>query len=724
MHGFGRGDIMTHFMKYALIFILAAVVCCAQGVISTVAGNGTDGYSGDNGLALNAAMRPNGVTVDAAGNIYIADLSKSVIRKVDTAGIITTVAGFDGEKTQFSGDNGLAIQASIYISSNHNGLAVDSAGNLYIADDGHQRIRKVDTNGIITTVAGNGKQNYSGDGVPATSSSLYRPSGVAVDKAGNIYIADTNNARIRRVDMNGIITTVAGNGGFGYAGDNGPATAATLFYPMDVALDTAGNIYIADQNADVIRKVDAITGIITTVAGDGNVQQPNGDGDGGLATNAVLDGPYSVAVDGAGNMYIAEYAPHRVRKVDTSGIITTAVGAVSTGNLGDGGPPTSAQIVPAGLAVDSAGNYYIADEGHNRIRKVTIGARVPGLLASVPSLYFSETAGGNTANAQIATVYTTGSVPLGFSVAASTTSGGDWLKVTSPAVKTPAEFTVSINSQSAPNTYKGNIVLTPTAPDLPTVTIPVTYLVTTTPPARPAISSVVNAAGYQNSIAPNTFASVKGTNLASTTDTWDKAISNGQLPSSLDGVTVLFDGKPGYVSYISSTQINVLVPDITATTQTSVVVSNSGAKTTSIFNTPAAKNSPAFFPWPNNQAVATHQDYSYAVKNGTFSTLPTVAAKPGDVIVLWGTGFGATNPPYLLGYDTPGDQTYSTSAAPTLTINNIPATVYGVALAPGFAGLYQIAIQVPPDLGNGDWPVLANVDGVQSPTGIVLTVQQ
>ena len=719
---------MTHPMKFALIFILAALVCRAQGIITTVAGNGTNAYAGDGGPAAIASMHPNGVTVDAAGNIYIADLSKSVIRKVTTDGIINTVAGFAGEKTAFSGDGGLATSASIYISSNHDGLAVDGAGNLYIADDGHHRIRKVDTNGIVTTVAGNGKQNYSGDGVAATSTSLYRPSGVAVDKAGNIYIADTNNARIRKVDGNGIITTVAGNGGFGYAGDGGLATAATLFSPMDVALDAAGNIYIADQDANVIRKVDVVTGIITTVAGNGNAQGPTGDG--GRATNAIVYGPYGVAVDGAGNIYIAEYNAHSVRKVDPLGTITTAVGAISTSaGLGDGGPPTSAQVVPAGLAVDSSGNYYIADEGHNRIRKVTLGAHVPGILASVPSLYFSATTGSNTPaqntpDPQIITVYTTGSVPLGFSVSASTSSGGDWLKVTSPGGATPVELTVTANSQPSAATYSGQIVLTPTAPNRPTVTIPVTYLITNTPPARPVISSVVNAAGYQNSVAPNTFASILGTNLASTRDDWNSAITNAQLPSSLDGVTVTFDGIPGYVSYVSPTQINVLVPNIHSQTLTSVVVSNSGAKVANVFNTPASQYSPAFFPWPNNQVVASHQDYTYAVKIGTFSTLSTVAAKPGEIIILWTNGLGASTPAAPLGYATPSDQTYSTSTAPTVTVGGIAATVYGAALAPGFGGLYQIAIQVPPSLGNGDWPVVASIGGFQSPTGIVITVQQ
>src|ERR1700733_11441053 len=211
-------------MRRILPIILAApLLAWSQGVITTVAGNGTNASTGDGGPATSASFHPNGVTVDKAGNIYIADLAASVIRKVNTAGIISTVAGFPQEKTQFSGDGGPATSASIYISSNHNGLAVDGAGNLYIADDGHHRIRKVSPSGIITTVAGTGKTNFSGDGGPATSATLYRPSGVAVDSAGNVYIADTQNARIRKVDTSGNISTVAGNGAIGYSGDGGPA---------------------------------------------------------------------------------------------------------------------------------------------------------------------------------------------------------------------------------------------------------------------------------------------------------------------------------------------------------------------------------------------------------------------------------------------------------------------------------------------------------------------
>ncbi len=350
-----------------LVILLAPSLCLSQGIITTVAGNGVDDSTGDGGPALNASLKPNGLTVDTQGNIYIADVGRSIIRKVDRAGIITTVAGFIGEKTVFSGDGGLATKASIYIANNHNGLAVDKAGNLYIADDGHHRVRKVDPQGIITTVAGNGTQGFSGDGVLATESSLFRPNAVALDSAGNLYISDSYNFRIRKVDKAGIITTFAGNGSIGATGDGGQATAAALFSPMDVTVDSAGNVYIADQNSKSVRKVDT-KGIITTVAGNGDFGY---SGDGGLAIDAVFANPLGVAVDKAGNIYIADENNNRLRKVDKAGIVTTIAGGPQP-TLGDGGPSTSAKVTPAGVAVDSAGNVYVADEGHFRIRKISI----------------------------------------------------------------------------------------------------------------------------------------------------------------------------------------------------------------------------------------------------------------------------------------------------------------------------------------------------------------
>ena len=207
----------------------------SSGVITTVAGNGSSGYSGDGNKATNAGLYARGVAVDCAGNLFIADASNERIRKVDTNGFITTVAG--NGSAGFSGDGGAATNARLYYPE---GVAVDGVGNLFIADDDNQRIRKVDTNGVITTVAGNGAIGYYGDGGAATNARLYYPYGVAVDGVGNLFIADYDNQRIRKVDTNGIITTVAGNGSAGFAGDGGAATNARLYYPEGVAVDGCG----------------------------------------------------------------------------------------------------------------------------------------------------------------------------------------------------------------------------------------------------------------------------------------------------------------------------------------------------------------------------------------------------------------------------------------------------------------------------------------------------
>ena len=314
-------------------------------IITTVAGNGTAKFFDYIGMATNALLNsPSGVAADGAGNLFIADTGNNCIRQVDTNGVITTVAG--SGSAGYAGDGGEATNASL---DSPYAVAVDEAGNLFIADLGNNCIRQVDTNGIITTVAGTGSADDAGDGGAATNASLSAPSSVAVDAVGNLFIADTGNDCIRQVDTNGIITTVAGNGSAGYTGDGGAATNASLGYPFGVAVDGADNLFIADTYNNCIREVD-VNGVITTVAGNGSAGYA---GDGGAATNAILDYPFGVTVDGADNLFIADTYNYRIREVDTNAIITTVAGSGSTGYAGDGGPAADASLSAAsGVAVD------------------------------------------------------------------------------------------------------------------------------------------------------------------------------------------------------------------------------------------------------------------------------------------------------------------------------------------------------------------------------------
>jgi sugar lactone lactonase YvrE len=288
------------------------------------------------------------------------------------------VAG--GDKAGYEGDGGPATSAGLF---NPHGVTVDASGNIYIADTGNNRIRMVTrSTGIVTTVAGDGSYGYKGDGGQATSTGLLNPYGVAVDASGNIYIADTGDYRIRLVTSStGIITTVAGDGTAGYKGDGGQATSAGLTYPYGVAVDASGNIYIADSYDNRIRLVTKSTGIITTVAGDGSYGYK---GDGGPATSAGLSFPRGIALDASGNIYIADFYPNRIRMVmKSTGIITTVAGGGSYGYVGDGGPATSAGLSnPSSIAVDASGNIYIADTYNNRIRLVSPKASTASLAPS------------------------------------------------------------------------------------------------------------------------------------------------------------------------------------------------------------------------------------------------------------------------------------------------------------------------------------------------------
>src|SRR2546428_180397 len=348
----------------------------ADGVLSLIAGTGTSGFSGDGGPAVSARLSyPGNLVVDGGGNLYIADWGNDRIRKVNTEGIISTIAG--NGKERFEGDGGAATSASL---NGPRGVAVDPAGNVYIADRGNSRIRKVDTVGLISTIACNGTSGFTGDGGPATAASCV-PYRVARDSAGNLYVADGSSRRIRKVSAAGIITTVAGRGTGQSSGDGGPATLAELIQPLGVAVDPAGNVYIADEGSNRIRKVNT-AGIISTIAG--NDTQGFSE-DGGPATSASLNDPRGVAVDPTGNVYITDRGNFRIRKVNPAGVISTVAGRGTSGFTGDGGPASSAQLVPRGVAVGVQADLYIAD-GSLRIRRVdNLGLPRVGSFAQIAS---------------------------------------------------------------------------------------------------------------------------------------------------------------------------------------------------------------------------------------------------------------------------------------------------------------------------------------------------
>jgi trimeric autotransporter adhesin len=335
----------------------------SDGRITTVAGNGVGGYNGDGGKATSAMLHyPVSVAVDSSGNIYIADSINHRIRKVTPGGAITTVAG--NGSWGYGGDDGPAASAQLVVCE----ITVDSQSNLYIADTFHSRIRKVTPDGMITTIIGKETNGSPNNGRPASSSWLNQPEGLAVDSRGNLYVADTENNRIRKVSADGVVSTIAGNGTGGYGGDGSPAFEAQLNHPEGLAIDSQGNICIADTRNNRIRKI-TLGGVIITVAGTGS---KGSIGDGGLATSAQLDHPEGLAVDSKGNLYIADIRNFRIRKVAPDGVISTIAGNGTNGYGGDDGPATSAQLsYISDIFVNTAENLFIADTTNHRIRRVT-----------------------------------------------------------------------------------------------------------------------------------------------------------------------------------------------------------------------------------------------------------------------------------------------------------------------------------------------------------------
>lgn len=439
------------YASLCIFFVFSFSLASNAQVIHTIAGNGTAGYNGDGIAALSAELSsPYGVGTDSLGNLFIGDAGNNRIRKIDTAGIITTVAGTG--TAGYNGDLILAVTAELNFPY---GMAVSRAGIIVIADMNNHRIRSIksESGGLITTIAGTGVAGFSGDSGLAVNAKINTPQGIFWDAANNVYFGDHNNHRIRKISASGIITTIAGNGTAGFGGDGGLATAAELYFPSGVTKDTLGNIYIADMFNNRIRKIDT-AGIITTVAGTGT---PGYSGDNGPAILANINYPKDVYIDHNGNIIITDPDNQRLRMINTAGIITTIAGNGVQSYCCDGGAATSAELdEPQGVFVDKYGSIYTGDCLNNRIRKITCADPVVGSITGPDTVcidsivtFMDTTAGGSWRSSNGNATITSAGVVTGI------TTGLDTIKYLVNYSCTSVEVSLPVYIKSCSTTYAG-----------------------------------------------------------------------------------------------------------------------------------------------------------------------------------------------------------------------------------------------------------------------------
>ena len=592
------------FRLLAVCSLALAVFAQTPGTIQTIAGTGIATYSGDGGpanrAALNAAVD---VFADRSGNLFIADQYNHRIRKIAPDGTISTVAG--NGIAGYSGDGGAAVSAQI---NTPIGICADNAGNLYIADVGNQRIRKVDASGRISTLAGTGGRGYGGDGGPAINATFYNPVRVAVDPSGNVVIADQSNHRVRRITPSGTISTIAGNGAGtpqtgAFSGDGGPAVSASLNNPTAIAFDGAGVLYICDQYNQRIRKV-ATDGTITTIAGNGAA---GFSGDGGPAISASLNYPGAITLDAAGNIYFNDDVNYRTRRI-SSGTITTIAGTGTQGFAGDGGPGTAAQLNGNfGIALDLAGNLYIADSTNNRIREVygVITAPAPVLSAAGFTNAASFSSGGSPGG--LATIFgknltrnlsgfvQNSSVPLPSSLAGTTVTiggknapvfnvvnqgGQEQISVQIPVdAAAGSSLPLVLDNGSANSTVQ--VTLAAVQPGIFTIdgsqaaALHADFsLISASQPAAPGETIIVfcTGLGVVNPVTP-TGAAASSTVLSSTVAPYAATIAGQSAPVSFSGLA------PGFVAL---GQVNLAVPSGAPSGLQDLVISSGGVNSNTV----------------------------------------------------------------------------------------------------------------------------------------------
>ncbi len=718
-----------------------------DGTISTVAGVGYSGYSHDGAAATEAHLNtPEGVAVDANGDLFIADTYNNRIRVVHPDGIIETYVadGYPG----YSGDGGAAAQATLFLPTD---VAIDSAGNLYIADLGNNRIRrvaggtintlagtsrgslvvgeaavavrlngpsgiavdpsgnvyftqgsfgsgsglqlgdnlvwKVTPEGVVAIAAGNALNSFSGDFGPAVMAQLDEPRGAALDAAGNLYFADTKNHRIRKISPGGTITTVAGNAVPGFAGDGGPATLALLNEPTDVALDSAGNLFIADTGNDRVRMVFP-NGVIGTVAGNGNAAFY---GDGSRAIVASLNSPRGVAVGPDDELYIADTGNHRIRRVDGSGILDTVVGR-GRGFGGDGGPPANALLsFPSDLAFGPGGAMYIADQGNGRIRRVGSDGLIQTLAGDASpidaagisvdasgNVYASDFSGNRVLRiapgGDVADVAGTGDCCYAGDggPAASARLNHPWGVAAGPG----GDLFIADSGNSAMRyLYQGS--------------------------ADSFVRLVSNgASNLPGPIAPGEIVVIFGSGLG------PSQIVLGEN----SGVVVRFDGVRAPLLYASNTQLSAIVPYAASGGNVQITVEYAGqtATATAAF----AQVAPGLF-----TADASGTGQAKAVNQDGSDNSASRPALPGSVVSFFATGEGQTSPEGVDG-KMAGNPAPRPVQTVTAFVDGRPAAVKYAGGIPGVvAGVMQVDVQIPEDTASGSAvPVSISIAGVASQT--------
>jgi uncharacterized protein (TIGR03437 family) len=696
-----------------LVAELGRVRRVSRGQLGTVAGATIT----DNTPALQSIFNfPSAVASDAAGNIYISDTQNHRLRKLDTNGTVSTLTG-----TGLTRGTGNILDSPA-------GLLVDRDGTIVVTESGYNRVVRVNTNGSIQPVAGIGEPpGFSGDAGPAVQAQFFVPTDVALDANQNLYIADYNNFRVRRVSPDGVVTTVAGNGQPGFGGDGGAATAARID-PFGIAVDATGRLLIADALNHRIRSVDPRTGVINTIAGVGS---PGFSGDGGPATQAQLFTPFGVAVDAAGNIFIADTGNGRIRRIAPTGIITTIAGTGGFATAAETGAATAVAIFPVYVHVERTGNLLVADAGNDRIRRLTpVAARA---LAIVSGNNQSGVPGAKLALA--VRVTGDGDTPIANAAVSFTVSGAGG--TVSPAMASSGPDGVA-RTEVTLGLTPGAVTVTAASPGLP----PVTFNLTINPavPTRPAprIGGVVGAGlsvPAVRTLSAGAIASVFGENFASAGTLRSVAagdLVNGRVPESFAGVCVTVGGVRAPVYLVSPGQINFQVP-VSALGRSEVRVLAGCGLADEAASAPVtvdyAAQSPEFFYFVTRADGANPVAATDAVTGALVGAPGLIAGanftpgRPDQLVTIYLTGLGDTDPPVAPGEIPQAIARIRASLRITLGGVEVPANrILYAGIAPFNPGLYQINFYIPADAAAGDLPLVVTAGSAVTPPGGFLTV--